>query len=68
MINLPDDISVHVFKGVKLMDIYDKTTGFPRLDEELARLEDTTSGADRDGDFLKFSDDELLDQIGRAHV
>ena len=37
MINLPDDVSVHVFKGVKLMDIYDKTTGFPRLDNELLR-------------------------------
>ena len=46
MINLPDDISVHVFKGVKLMDIYDKTTGFPRLDNELRK-----DGADRDGDF-----------------
>ena len=46
MISLPDDISVHVFKGVKLMDIYDKTTGFPRLDNMLRN-----DGADRDGDF-----------------
>ena len=47
MISLPDDISVHVFKGVKLMDIYDKTTGFPRLDNELRK-----DGADRDGDII----------------
>ena len=52
MINLPDDISIHVFKGVKIMDIYDKSTGFPRLDEELRRYEVDTSGADRDGDFV----------------
>ena len=60
MINLPDDVSVHVFKGVKLMNIYDKTTGFPRLDNILR-----TDGADRDGDvilpgevkFPEFSDD-----------
>ena len=52
MISLPDDISIHVFKGVKIMDIYDKTTGFPRLDEELRRYEVATSGADRDGDFV----------------
>ena len=37
MDNLPDDISIHVFKGVKLMGIYDKETGFPRLDKEWAR-------------------------------
>ena len=47
MINLPDDVSVHVFKGVKLMNIYDKTTGFPRLDNMLR-----TDGADRDGDVI----------------
>ena len=39
MINLPDDVTIHVFKGVKLMNIYDKTTGFPRLDNELTRHE-----------------------------
>lgn len=44
-----DDISMHVFKGVKLMGIYDKTTGFPRLDNELLNHEDA-SGVDRDGD------------------
>ena len=32
------------------MAIYDKTTGFPRLDNELLKHEDT-SGADRDGDI-----------------
>ena len=37
MIKLPDDISIHVFKGAKLMDIYSSTTGFPRLDKEWAR-------------------------------
>src|SRR5690625_2422509 len=47
---MTDDITVHVFEGAKLMDIYDKTTGFPRLDNELLKHEDT-SGADRDGDF-----------------
>ena len=52
MINLPDDISIHVFKGVKIMDIYDKSTGFPRLDEELRKYKVSTSGADRDGDFV----------------
>lgn len=36
-----DDISIHVFKGVKLMDIYNKTTGFPRLDNELAKISNT---------------------------
>lgn len=41
MVNLPDDISVHVYRGYKLMDIYDKTTGFPRLDNELLRINDT---------------------------
>lgn len=46
MINLPDDISIHVYRGYKLMDIYDKTTGFPRLDNELLK-----DGADRDGDI-----------------
>ena len=33
------------------MNIYDKTTGFPRLDEELRKYE-VTSGADRDGDVI----------------
>ena len=47
-----DDISVHIFKGVKLMGIYDKFTGFPRLDEELRKYE-VTSGADRDGDLRR---------------
>jgi len=38
---MTDDITVHVFEGAKLMDIYDKTTGFPRLDNELLRINDT---------------------------
>ena len=37
---MTDDIKVYVFKGAKLMDVYDKTTGFPRLDNELAKYED----------------------------
>ena len=48
---MTDDITVHLFEGAKLMAIYDKTTGFPRLDNELLKHEDT-SGADRDGDML----------------
>ena len=44
---MTDDISIHVFRGYKLMDIYDKTTGFPRLDNMLR-----TDGADRDGDVI----------------
>ena len=36
---MTDDITVYVFEGAKLMDIYDKTTGFPRLDEELKKDE-----------------------------
>ena len=36
---MTDDISIHVFKGVKLMGIYDETTGFPRLDKELRKDE-----------------------------
>ena len=38
---MTDDISVHVYRGYKLMDIYDKTSGFPRLDNELLRINDT---------------------------
>ena len=54
---MTDDISIHVFRGYKLMDIYDKTTGFPRLDNILR-----TDGADRDGDVIlpgevRFPDD-----------
>ena len=41
MIKLPDDISIHVFKGAKLMDIYSSTTGFPRLDNEMLKHEDS---------------------------
>ena len=54
---MKDDISIHVFRGYKLMGIYDKTTGFPRLDNILR-----TDGADRDGDVIlpgevRFPDD-----------
>jgi len=34
---MTDDITVHLFDGTKLVGIYDKTTGFPRLDNELEK-------------------------------
>ena len=47
-----DDTSIHVYEGIKIMEIYEKddkvptfVTGFHRLDNEL-------NGADRDGDIL----------------
>lgn len=58
---MTDDISIHVFRGYKLMDIYDKTTGFPRLDNmlnkgyndiKLIREREVLLGADTDGDVI----------------
>ena len=39
-IDLTDKTTIHVFEGNKIVGIYDKTTGFPRLDNELAKYED----------------------------
>ena len=54
-----DDISVHVFKGVKLMDIYDKTTGFPRLDEELRKYEVSIDKDNIDKDMARERNKEI---------